>query len=275
MKDNQRPTIKDFFSFMTSKLFLKQLLLIILFYLAIALILLLWLRVYTHHGQKLRLPDYRYQKVEMAMQKADDDGFEIIVDDSLFVVGKEGGLIIDQNPKVGSMVKQNRKIYVVITKHDADKIKMSDIPRLYGASFDVRQKELELMGIKSRIIGYMYDKSDPNNILKVYYNGRIIVSDTIFNRDVEIPKGGTLDFILSKKSGGDTELPDLKCKSGNEAVFLLESGNFDLGILTLDGVEVKEPSGYVISQNPPATNNLPMHTKVDLELSSKLPADCR
>ena len=59
MINNSKFSLKDLVEFIFSKVFVKQIGLIFVFYIAVALILLLWLRFYTNHGQKLELPDYR------------------------------------------------------------------------------------------------------------------------------------------------------------------------------------------------------------------------
>ena len=94
----------------------KNLAFIALFLMGIFLIVTLWLRWYTHHGESLLLPDYRDFSIEDARNDAEKKSFELLVADSVFIVGKKGGLILDQNPKGDSKVKQNRKIYVTVTK---------------------------------------------------------------------------------------------------------------------------------------------------------------
>lgn len=271
----QKFSLKDFVDFIFSKVFIKQLGLIFLFYIGIALIMLLWLRFYTHHGQKIDVPDYRNKSFENAVLDAKKKKLELLVDDSIHIVGKRGGIVNSQNPKPGSKVKEDRKIYVIITKYSPDKIKIEELPSLYGRSFDTKKKELELIGIKSRIIGYRYDKADPNSILEVAYKGRTIINNVGNASGIQIDKGGTLDFIISKKSGGMTDLPDLRCMAVSQAIFLLESRNLTVGNITKNGALVNNPSGYVIGQIPAPSGEIPMETSVDIQVSDNLPADCR
>ena len=275
MGNNSKFSLKDLIEFIFSKLFLKQLGFVFIFYLAIALILLLWLGFYTNHGQKLELPDYRNKIFTKSALDAKKKKFELLIDDSIHVVGRKGGIIIDQNPKPGAKVKENRKIYVIVTKYRPDKIKLEELPSLYGRSFDTKKKELEFIGLRSRVIGYEYDKGEPNYILKVYYRGRPVITSEGNASGVEIDKGGVLDFVVSKKSGGMTDLPDMRCMSVSQAIFMIESRNLLVGAITKNGALVSEPAGFVISQNPAATGELPMETAVNLEISDKLPPDCR
>ena len=264
MVNESKFSLKELIRFIVSKVFLKHFSLIVAFYVLIVVLLLFWLSFYTNHGQKLILPDYNGMHVEKA-----------IIDDSTHIVSKPGGLIISQNPKPGSKVKENRKIYVNVTKYNPDKIKVADLPSLYGRNFNTKKRELEILKIKSKIIGYEYDKGEPNYILKVFYNGEPIVTKEGKKNDVEINKGGTLEFILSRKSGGTIDLPNFRCMTAEQAIFLIESRNLKLGALRKNGQIVSTHTGFVIKQSPAASNKIPMGTNIDLELSDVLPDDCK
>lgn len=268
-------SIKEFFSFLFSIEFLKHVGLIIVFFVIIIISLLWWLNQYTHHGQKLTLPDYREMHVEKAMVDAEKRQFKIIIDDSTHIVGKQGGIIINQNPKPNSKVKENRKIYVGITKYQPDKIKIKDLPSLYGRSYDSKKRELALHKIKSKIKEYKYDKGEPNNILAAYYKGEIIISKDTIAKDIEIEKGGTIEFVLSRRSGGSTNLPNLRCQTVEQATFLIESRNLKLGIVRKNGNIESEPTGFVIRQIPSPIEELPMGSVIDLMISDELPDDCK
>ena len=268
-------SFKELFTFIFSKTFLKHFSLIIVFYAIIVILLLLWLSYYTNHGQKLTLPDYNGMHIEKAMTDAENHHFKIIIDDSTHIVGKPGGLIISQNPKPGAKVKENRKIYVNVTKYNPDKIKVADLPSLYGRNFDTKKRELSILKIKSKIKGYEYDKGEPNYILKVFYKGQPIVTKEGKKDDVEIDKGSTLEFILSRKSGGIIDLPNFRCMTAEQAIFLIESRNLKLGATRKNGQIVSNPTGYVIKQFPNPTDQIPMGSNIDLELSDELPDDCK
>ncbi|HHH54926.1 MAG TPA: PASTA domain-containing protein, partial [Bacteroidetes bacterium] len=245
MSDDSKFSLKEFFNFIISKTFLKHFSLIILFYIIIILGLLFWLNSYTHHGQALTLPDFTGKHVEKAMVDAEKNHFKLIVDDSIHIVGKPGGIILSQNPKQGAKVKENRKIYVIVTKYNPDKIKVEDLPALYGRNFNSKEKELKILKINSKIIGYEYDKGEPNYILKVFYKNKPIVTKEGKQSNIEIEKGDTLEFILSKKSGGMTDLPNLRCMTAEQAVFLIESRKLKLGLMRKNGTIVNNPEGYV------------------------------
>ena len=273
---NSNFDIRSLGRFLGSKVFFKHLLFIIGFFLIVVISLLLWLRVYTNHGQELVLPDFRNRPIEEVVREARKKKFMIVVDDSTHIVGKKGGLVIDQNPKPTSRVKENRKVYLTITKFAPDKIRLKDLPSLYGRNYDAKKKELNILQIKTRIRDYKYDLGEPNYILEAYYNGTQIVSRDGNNPDVEIEKGGTIEFVLSKKSGGSINLPNLKCMTLEQAIFILESTHLQLGAVRKNGVITSETEGYVIDQipsySPDAT--ITIGSSVELTISHEKPTDC-
>ena len=105
------------------------------------------------------------KNIDEAREEAEDQSFNLIVTDSVFVVGKKGGIILDQNPKANAEVKEGRKVYVTITKYDPDKIMVSELPLLYGNDFSQKSVELKHRGLLSKIRGKKYDAGDPNLIL--------------------------------------------------------------------------------------------------------------
>lgn len=247
----------------------------LIFVLAILGLTVLWLRFYTNHGQKLELPDYVDTYILDAKDNAEKNSFQILVNDSVHIVGRRGGMIINQNPKAGSRVKENRKIYVTITKFNPDKLTLNDLPVLYGADFEQKRKELRYQEINTVIDGYKYDPGEPNHILEVKYNGEVIVSNNVDRRDVEIEKGGTLHFTLSEQSGGTTKIPDLVCMTIAEARFYLTASKLKLGEINASGIDNIEQA-YIISQSPaydPVTI-IDMGSPINVEVSENIPPGC-
>lgn len=241
------------------------------------LLIVQWgLRWYTHHGQKLEMPDFVNTPVSDASEVARNNKFQIVVNDSVFIVGKKGGMIIDQNPAAGSFVKQNRKVYVTITKYETETIRLGDLPVLYGNSFDQKKTELKYRDIELDIKDYAYDPAEPNHILSVYYNGELVISKDIVKKDLLIKKGTTLECIVSKRDGGDVTIPDLRCMELEEARFLLESSKLKLGTVVVKG-EIEEGSPqFILNQSPPydGITNIKMGESVTVTVGSEKPASC-
>lgn len=256
----------------------KHFLILILITIAVLIGILQWLKWYTHHGEQLVLPDYIDKPLLQAKNDATDRNFEIVVTDSVFLVGRAGGIIYDQNPKPGSQVKRSRKIYAIITKSDADMIKVRNLPRLYGERFSIKEKELiKGFEVKSNVVEYVYDAGLPDMIMEVKYKGKTIVDREGRQDDFEIPKGGTLDFILSKKSGGSFAIPNLVCQTYEEAKFILDNSLLTLGERSTDGSDIVDLSAaYVYKQEPAYTTDgqIAQGEIVNLYLTAQQPENC-
>ncbi len=262
--------------YLKSREFLKQVLLIAVVFILILLFTQLCLRFYTNHGQKLQLPKFIGMNTEEAQSKAESGDFEIIVADSIFIVGKQGGVITDQNPKPLSYVKQGRKVYVTVTKFVIETIKVVDLPTMYGNAFDQKKTELNYRDIDCVIKDYAYDPGEPNHILEVWYNNELIISRDVRRDEVEISKGGKLECILSRKDGGDVVIPDLRCLDVEEAKFLLQSSKLEIGDIIRKSSAEPDAILYVISQSPPydGISNIKMGEKIIVTVSAFKPIDC-
>jgi len=265
------------FRYLTNKAFFKNILFMILFLAVLLIGLTLYLRSYTNHGQKLSLPDFKEMNIVEARKLAEDKTFEIIVNDSTQIVGKPGGIIINQNPTALSLVKENRKVYVTTTKYIADQIKMSSFPELYGREYNQKQKELSFMKVNCRVKDYLYDPGAPDHILEVYYKGKKIVDKDGRNNNVKIEKGGTLDFVLSKKSGLKISIPDLSCQTLASAQFLIEDGaRLVMGQISEQDEVTDRESAYIVKQYPPYSSDgtMMIGEQIDVWISQEKPEDC-
>jgi D-alanine-D-alanine ligase len=277
MSKKKGETSSGFMDYLKSNVFLKQLLFIVGLFITIIFVIQMVLMVYTNHGQKIEMPKLVGLEIENATDKADDLSFEIIVNDSIFVVGKKGGIITDQNPKPGSMVKEDRKIYVTITKYGTETISVDDLPILYGNAFDQKKTELKYRDIDCVIKDYAYDPGEPNHILEVWYRNQLIISKDVKISDINIEKGDKLEFIVSKREGGEVTIPDLRCLNFEEAKFLLETSKLEIGSVVKKGTNEPYEILYVIAQSPPydGISNIKMGEKISISLSPTKPFDCQ
>lgn len=263
-------------SYIKSVEFRKTILAIIVFLGICLLASFLWLKIYTHHGEELAMPDYTGYKYEDALTDAAERKLRMSIQDSLHILGRPGGIILKQNPTPSSLVKSNRMIYVTITKRGKDKIVSGRLPEMYGKSYDRKKQELsDHFQIKSRIVDTKYDPGDPGQILSVLYKGEVITSAKGRNNEVQIEKGDYLDFVISAKTGGDVEVPDLTCKTLEEALFLLENINLRIGnIEELDLIRDRN-AAYIVVQEPLASGQMiKMESPVHVTISQQKPDSC-
>ncbi len=276
--DRLKSWANAFLHFISSALFINNLLALIGASFVLILFVSWWLRCYTHHGQELMIKNYVGILQEDAREDAEDHSFQLVIEDSVFMVGKPPGLIIAQNPVAGSKVKEERKIYVTITKQQADMIPFASLPMMYGKEINVIRKILKQQyKIDCEILSERYDQGPPNVILEVIYEG-----DTLVNarrkspKYAQVSKGSTIQFVISKDVSESVQMPDLVCQPLAEADFLLKANRLTLGDIYLDETVTNRQTAYVIKQAPPYTNGL-IATKGDtisLWLTQAKPARC-
>lgn len=262
---------------MTLKKFLINIGLLILFVLLIIFVTLWWLGIYTNHGQKLELPNYLEQNIEEAIIDAEDRSFEIIVNDSIHKLGVPGGQILNQNPRGGSQVKENRKIYVSIAKYKADQILSENLPsNIYGRDFDMVSRELANQEIFTKVKGYSYDNAAPNTILEVWYKGQQIIGRYKRKEGVVMEKGDTIEMILTKNTEGDAEVPDLICSTVGSAKFVISASKLNIGQIITESEDIEDlNSAYVTRQEPSAGGTLVMGELVNIYVSKTKPSNCQ
>ena len=172
--------------------------------------------------------------------------------DSIHKVDMPGGVILSQNPPAGSKVKENRKIYVDVTKYEADLIPLRDLMVMYGQGYERTAEGLSYQSINSEIRDYIHDSGEPDHIMQVWYDGKLIDGESGRKRDVMIKKGGTLSFTLSKSDGGPIQIPNLICRPYSQLNFILKSSGLALGAIDVpEGVAITDRnSAVVIAQDP-------------------------
>jgi len=215
--------------FIKSPFFLKNLGMVLGMLFVFFMLVSFLLKQFTFHGEAIEMPDFIGEFVETSQEKARKHKFKMVLADSVFIVGEPGGKIINQNPRPGSKVKRKRFVYLTITKSKADEIPSSRLPVLYGKSYERKSRELKNgFEIFTRIVDYKYDPGPADYVLAVIYRGDTIVSHKVKEENIMIERGGTLDFVLSKSSGGAIEMPNMVCKSFEEAAFLARTLNIKL-----------------------------------------------
>lgn len=254
----------------------RNILYMLLTVVGIVVMLTFWLRFYTDHNNVIPIPKLEELYIEDAKKKASEKTFEIIVFDSVFVLGKPGGIVLNQNPKPGSNAKRGRKIYVSISKTEADKIAVAELPVLYGNEYNLKKIELGYRGINTRIRGRKYDPGEPDHILEVWYKDQLIISRDEYKSNVKISVGDELEFVLSEAGGGEIQIPNLICLKYEEASFIINSSRLEVGEIqkTDDITEISE--AYVISQFPQYVpgEKITMGSTINLVISRYKPGDC-
>lgn len=120
--------------------------LMVLALIALGYIALLFIDVFTSHGQQVQVPDVRNLPLEKAIDILEDAGLRWEISDSTtFYENFKPGTVIDQDPKAKSYIKKIRIIYLNVNAMHAPIIalpKLVDLPGRQGMA------TLKAMGFK-------------------------------------------------------------------------------------------------------------------------------
>ncbi len=190
----------NFLNFLISKTFLRNLLIAAAVIMLLFAGTLIWLRVYTHHGQAITVPDLTGLSREEVQIILDSKNLRFKVNDSIFYKELPRGTVARQNPKPGSKVKELRRIYLTMNAFNPEKVTM---PAVTGVSLRQARSTLESYGLN---LGKIFYKPDMfmNRVLEQRLN------DSLVQPGSRVLKGSSIDLVLGQGlSDETTAVPDL------------------------------------------------------------------
>lgn len=180
----------SFIKFLFSKAFVKQLLYAVLVLVILTFLLLWWLKFTTNHSQQIEVPDLSkmtLDKVEEVLNEA-DLRFEIM-DSANYNPDYPRYSVIEQVPKAGKSVKENRKIYLALNPSGYTKI---SIPKVVGRTLRQAEPTLVAVGFK---IGKITERPNiSDQVLELRHNGKRIKPGD------QIQKTSVIDIIVGDGS---------------------------------------------------------------------------
>lgn len=155
--------------FIFSKKFLQQILLAGVVIIALVFGLLWWLGYSTNHGQKLEVPDLAKLSLEEVEDVLAQNNMRYAILDSVnYNPDYPPYSVMEQIPEAGTMVKQNRKIYINLNPSDYPKL---ELPEVVGKTLRQAQPTLLAMGFEIGTISYKpYLAEDV--VLELHYKGK-------------------------------------------------------------------------------------------------------
>lgn len=232
------------------------------FFLVLIIAAQIALKLVTHHGQMIEVPDLTSMSVDEARRVASKDNLRTEVIDSIFVRRMEKGAVYSQNPKAGTLVKKGRRVMLTINAKHAKKVSM---PNLVGYSMRQAKAELNSRGLALGKLIYVNDIAT-NNVLRQIYRNREI------KPGVQIESGSEIDLQVGLNSDDNmTYVPNVKGMKYLRAVDAVHDNSLNIGRIVFDKT-VKNYSdslnAMVYKQTPGASKSpLLMGSDVTLHLS--------
>ncbi len=198
------------------------------------------LSIYTRHGTGIQVPQLQTLPIEKAINILKAQGLEYKVD-SVYVLDEKPGSVIQQDPDPGTMVKENRTIYLTVVTRNAPPVALPDLePYTYREAIAT----LSNYGLKVGDTTYKPDIAR-DRILEAHFNGQIIKPGT------KIPKGSKIDLVLGNGEGASlVNIPNLVNLDIDAAKFAILGAKLTLGTIVYNGPVTDSSTLKVIAQSP-------------------------
>lgn len=218
----------------------------ILLALGIFALFLLSLKWITHHGRSATVPNVAGKTYEEARKVLKKAGFDVDIQDSIYVDTMKPLSVIKQFPDADEVVKSNRTVYLVISRAVPPIVEM---PNLVGYSF--RNAEMVLKNMDMRI-GDTTFKPDfaKNAVLEQIYKGSSIAPGT------KIRKGSVISLVLGDGVGKrEFTVPVITRMQFCEVKRILEESGIVIGAIVADANVTDTCSAWIYKQNPERFND--------------------
>lgn len=205
---------------------------------------------YVRHGSLVQVPSVIGMHFNDAVNKLDDSDLEGLQGDVRFDESKPIGTILDQIPPAGQMVKDGRRIYLVVSGGET----LYDVPNMVGRSvreskFMLAQRNLELQEVESR----------PS----AQYPPGIVISQ-IESPGLKVKKGTKISVVVSTgMDAGDLKIPDLIGRNVEEAKKIILQNKFKIGKINYQP-SITVPVNAVIDQYPKSNTMAKENQRIDL-----------
>jgi beta-lactam-binding protein with PASTA domain len=175
-----------FLHYLFTKAFLKQLLYAGLVVLVLSFLMLWWLRISTNHDQKIEVPNLAKLSLDKVEEQLDelDLRYEIL-DSANYNPDYPRYSVIEQLPKAGKFVKEDRKIYITLNPSNYRNIK---VPEVLGKTG--RQAKPTLLAVGFKIGRESTRPHISDQVLELRYKGEKLLPGT------ELPKMSVIDLII-------------------------------------------------------------------------------
>jgi len=203
-----------------------------------------FLRIYTDHGESVEIPDLKGKTTAEVATILDRKNLRYEIQDSVYLLESSPGTVLDQFPKPGMKVKENRTISITISALSQELIPM---PQLTDISYRQATNLIESTGLIAGKIEYKQSEF-LDLVLEQKVNGRAVRVGEM------IPKGTVVDLVLGGESNAQiSEVPTLFGHNLAEAKMTLGEAFLNIGTISYDEsitTEEQKAKGLIWKQSP-------------------------
>lgn len=207
----------------------------------IILLFILLLGLITRHGNSKTVPYVIGKNINDVEKQLSDDGFETVIQDSVYYDSIPPGTVIKQVPDADAVVKVNRTVYVIINRFVPPDISM---PNLVGYSLRNAEYTLKSMGLK---LGDTTTRVDfaKNSVLEMWLNGNQLKPGD------KVKVGSQIDLVIASGRGEEIiNVPKLIGLRVSEARILLQELGLDFGAIIPGSGVTDTESAFIYRQMP-------------------------
>ena len=169
-----------------------------------------WMSSYTHHGQKVEVPNVLAKDYKVAEELLTENGLQIKNVGTTYVEDMPGGYVVVQTPAAGAEVKEGRIIYVTVNSLTVPRERIPNI--IDNCSY--REAQAKLIALEFQLTEPRMVDGPKDWVMGIQCNGR-----NVQNGD-SVAKKSLLTLVIGNGSfsmGGEMEeLPDLPTEDMEE-----------------------------------------------------------
>ena len=179
--------------FLSSKAFLKQIILAVVFVMILIFFGLKWLDYRTNHGSFVTVPDLSGKTIATAEIELRDNDLAMEIQDSANFNPKYPKYsIIEQYPLAGSQVKEDRKVYLILNPSGFRKV---EVPVVVGRTYRQAKPTLEAIGFEVGKITYV-DDIGKDEVQSISFEGKSVKAGDL------LPMTSKIDLVLGNGNRG-------------------------------------------------------------------------
>jgi beta-lactam-binding protein with PASTA domain len=232
--------------------------------LILILSILIFLRFYSRHDSLIQLPNLKGLDISQADSVLTANSLRYIIMDSVFNVDLPPLSVIEQNPKEGTFVKQDRRVYLTII---SKKKKQVQLPNLVDLTLRRAVSKLNAIGLSTGKLTFVPDMAK-NAILKQMIDGKEVKSGTL------LTVGTTVDLVIGDGlSNVMVNLPNVEGLTKDDAELLLQMNSINLGLVSYDSSVKDSSTAIVYRQRPVASENKMINLGRNVDIYLKAPQE--
>lgn len=220
-----------------------------------------WLKVHTHHGKEVPVPNVVDMPVHQAVRVLEDMGLDVEVDSFKYEPKYKPLQVLQIYPSAGSRVKEGRTIMLKVNPRTWAKVEVPDVLNKYkGLAFS----RLELVGLK--VGDTIYEANIQRDaIIRMMLDGNEIKPGTL------LPKFSTVDLVIGSGPLRNIAVPNLVGLTVREAREVIHKNHFEVGLV--DFFDGTDEDAIVYYQDPSSGSLRDQGMQIDIWASSKSPAE--